>query len=264
MASRKITTTTTEPVSFAGDVSSGGVVTGTALRAIQGAGSAAGVVSQIKAASTQGAHFLAQDENGNPRARLNRDGTLEIGIDTGVVNAGAVLLTMRGQQYRQNGRKLQSYDQAAGRWAGIESAFAAEYYTQSEQTIKGNWTAINWYGESSDSENAFGFTSGSPVITVPFTGWYDVRALAHCAMGFGFSGGSATFRINGNAELRYRRDFARAAFDVVTLSLNDLVYLNANDRLEFVILTDSFIFGTNTLNTGDYRSRMSLRFAGYA
>ena len=264
ISGRSISVTSTDPNVFPGAVTAGGVVTGTALRAIQGNTADGGVLSQIKKAATAGAHFTAQDENGVARARINRDGTLEIGMDTSVVNSGAVLLTMRGQQYRQNGRKLQSYDQAAGRWSTFESAFAAEYYTQTSQNVKNQWTPIQWYGETNDTENAFAFTSGSPIITVPFTGWYDVRALAHCAMNF-TGAGSATFRINGNLELKYRRDYAKAVgFDVVTLSLNDLVYLNANDTLEFMIQIDSWFFTAYTLNTGEYRSRCSIRFAGYA
>lgn len=261
---RSLATTGTGLNAFSGPITSAGEIQGTNLRVIQGSGNNAGVLSQIKTTATTGQHFLAQDENGAAKARLNRDGTLEIGMDTNAVAAGAVLLTMRGQQYRQNGRKLQSYDQAAQRWSTFESAFAAEYYTQTSQSVKNAWVAINWFGETNDTENAFGFTSGSSKITVPFTGWYDVRALAHCSMNF-TGAGSATFRINNNLELKYRRDYAKAVgFDVVTLSLNDLVYLNANDTLEFMIQIDSFFFTATTLNSGDYRSRCAIRFAGYA
>lgn len=261
---RSLVVTANVPNNFTGPITTQGSIQGTSIRLIQGAAADAGVLSQIRANATQGQHFLAQDSNGTAKARINRDGTLELGIDTNAIAADAVLLTMRGQQYRQNGRKLQSYDQNVGKWAGFESAFAAEYYTQTSQNVKNNWVAINWFGEASDTEDAYQFTSGNSNIRVPFTGWYDVRALAHCYMNF-TGGGSATFRINGNVELKYRRDFAKAVgFDVVTLSLNDLVYLNANDRLEFVVQIDSFILSANTLNSGDYRSRLSIRFAGYA
>lgn len=259
---RKIATTSTEPVVFGGNVSASGIITGTSLRAIQGAGNNAGVLSQIKAGATQGAHFTAQTETGITRARINRDGSLELGMDTNAVAAGAVLLTMRGQQYRQNGRKLQSFDQAVNRWGSFESANSAEYYTQSQQNVGNSWVAIKWFGEVNDTENAYGFSSGSSVVTVPFTGLYDVRALAHVAMNF-TGGGTATFRVNGVNEMKYRRDFARVlGWDVCTLSLNDLLMLNAGDQLEFVVQIDTWFFSTNTLNTGDYRSRMSLRFAG--
>ncbi|UVF61466.1 hypothetical protein SEA_DALANDE_53 [Gordonia phage DalanDe] len=261
---RKITTTSTEPVVFNGEVNASGVITGTALRAIQGAGNAAGVLSQIKAAATQGAHFLAQDENGTARAQINRDGTLEIAKDTSVVPAGSVLLSMRGVQYRQNGRKLQTYDAEAQKWGSFDSALSAEYYTQSQQSVKDQWVGIKWFGEVNDTEGVYGFNSNSSVITVPYTGLYDVRALAHVEMNF-TGGGTATFRVNGVNEMKYRRDFARVlGWDVCTLSLNDLLMLNAGDQLEFMVRIDSFLFSTRTLNTGDYRSRLSIRFAGYA
>lgn len=259
---RSIRVSSTDPNIFPGAVTAGGIVQGTALRAIQDGGTAGGVLSQMRAGATSGAHFLAQDENGVARARLNRDGTLELGMDGSVVPAGAVLMTLRGQQYRQNGRKLQSYDQSAGRWGSFESANSAEYYTQSQQNVKDQWVAINWFGEVNDTENAYGFNSGSSQITVPWTGLYDVRALAHVQMNF-TGGGTATFRVNGVNEMKYRRDFARVlGWDVCTLSLNDLLLLSAGDTLEFVVRIDSFLFSTKTLNTGDYRSRMSLRFAG--
>ena len=261
---RSVTTSGGENNAFAGPITSAGGIQGTSIRLIQGSSAAAGVLSQIKTAATQGAHFTAQDEAAVPRARINRDGTMELAMDTNVVPAGAVLLTMRGQQYRQNGRKLQSFDAAVGRWGTFESAMAAEYYTQTSQNVRNNWVAINWFGEANDTENIYGFTSGSSTITVPFTGWYDVRALAHCGMNFTGSG-AATFRINGNLELKYRRDYPKAfGFDVVTLSLNDLVFLNANDTLELMVAIDSWLFVANTLNTGEYRSRCSIRFAGYA
>ena len=262
ITANKVTTASTDPSVLAGPLTSAGVVQGTALRAIQGAAADAGVLSQIRKNATSGAHFQAQDENGVVRARITREGTLEIGNDNSAVAAGAVLLTMRGQQYRQNGRKLQSYDADSGRWGSFESAFAAEYYATTSQAVANNWVAINWGGEQNDTENAYD-QSGSMVFA-PFTGWYDVRALSHVNMNFTGSG-SATFRINNVLEMKYRRDFPRAfGFDVCTLSLNDLVYLNRGDRLEFMVAIDSFWFGVNTLNSGNYRSRMSIRFAGNA
>ncbi|AZS07912.1 hypothetical protein SEA_KABOCHA_59 [Gordonia phage Kabocha] len=258
---RSITVSSTDPNVFPGPVTAGGIVTGTALRALQGSSSSAGVLSEART-DTNLPHFVARDQDAKERFRVNNDGTIEVGKDTSAVPAGAVLMTLRGQQYRQNGRKLQSYDQAAGRWGSFESANSAEYYTQSQQNVKDQWVAINWFGEVNDTESAYGFTSGTSKITVPWTGLYDVRALAHVEMNF-TGGGTATFRVNNVNEMKYRRDFARVlGWDVCTLSLNDLLLLNAGDTLEFIVRIDSWLFSTKTLNTGDYRSRLSLRFAG--
>lgn len=256
----------TDQSNIQGSFDAAGSIAGASFSAHQDApGAVAGYKSAIRRdATVKSPHFHATDEVGRNRARLNYDGSLELGMDTDALASGATLLTMRGQQYRQFGRKLQSYDADAGRWGSFESAFAAEYYALTAQNVKNQWVAINWGGEANDTENAFGHTAGQAKIQMPFTGWYDVRALAHVNMNFTGSG-SATFRINNTLELKYRRDYPRAlGWDVCTLSLNDLVYLNKNDILEFMIQIDSYFFSTNTLNTGEYRSRLSIRFAGNA
>lgn len=265
LLAKTVSTNSTDTNTFGGDIIGGKRTQGQTLRAIQSDGSVGvGVLSQIKKAHASGYHFLAQDEEGSSKARINRDGTLEIGMDQTAVSAGAVLLTMRGQQYRQNGRKLQSWDADAGRWGSFESAFASEYYSTTVQNVTNNWVPIKWGGETNDTENAFDNTPGTSGVKVPFTGWYDVRALSHVNMNFTGSG-SATFRVNGALEMKYRRDFPRAlGFDVCTLSLNDLVYLNKNDILEMAVQIDSWFFTVQTLNSGDYRSRMSIRFTGNA
>lgn len=263
---KSLVTTSTEQSNFAGDIATPGTLRGSALKAIQTNANADNgiLVRTFKNASAPFPFLRMEDEAGKSRARINYDGSLEIGMDTDVLTAGATLLRMRGQDYRQNGRKLQSFDQEAGRWGSFESAFAAEYYSLTAQNVKNQWVGIIWNGEANDTEGAFGYVDNSSKVTVPFTGWYDVRALAHCDMNFTGSG-SATFQINNVIEMKYRRDYARAlGWDVVTLTLNDLVYLNRGDSLEFVVQIDSFLFTTKTKNTGDYRSRMSIRFAGNA
>lgn len=264
LTARKVVSTSTDPSTMAGDLTVNGKITGQSLRAIQGSSTEVGVVSQIKAAAAAGSHFVAQDEQGVPRARINRDGTLEIGMDTNAVNPETTLLTMRGRQYRQNGKKLQAYDAEAGKWGSFESAFGAEYYATTRTDVDNSWTAIPWGGEANDTENAFTHLVNSPKVVVPFTGWYDVRALSHVTMNFTGSG-AGTFRINNVLEMKYRRDFPRAlGFDVVTIAISDLVFLNAGDSIEFMVKIDSFLFNVRTLNSGDYRSRMSLRFTGHA
>lgn len=260
---KSITVTSTDDNVFPGKVVTPSIVQGAALRAIQTATGVGGVLSQLRPDSTV-PFFTAQETDGTVRARLNLDGSLEIGKDLEALPAGATMLTMRGQEYRQFGRKLQSYDQDAARWGSFESAFAAEYYSLAAQNVKNAFVPIIWNGEANDTEGAFGYTNGGTKITVPFTGWYDVRALAHCDMNFTGSG-TASFRINNVDEMKFRRDYARAlGWDIVTLTLNDLVYLNRGDTLEFIIKIDSFFFTTKTRNTGDYRSRLSIRFAGNA
>lgn len=247
---------------FGGGILSGGEITGSNLRAVQGAGAGAGVLSQINKAAAVGSHFLAQDEDGKKKAVINRDGTLEIASDAGAVQAGAVLLTMRGQQYRQNGRKLQSFDVDSGKWGSISSAFSAEYYATISQDVDDAWVTLKWGGETNDSEGVYDWTTDTGQIKVPFTGLYDVRALGHVRMAF-TGGGAGTFMVNGVRQDKYRRDFSRTiGFDTVSLILNDLVPLNKNDVIEFQLRIDSWLARVPTLLSGEYRSRLSIRFAG--
>lgn len=261
LSSRSVTTLSTDASTFGGSVTAGGLVQGTNLRAVQGAGAGAGVFSQIRKNASSGFHFLAQDEDGKRKGAWNRDGTLEIASDTTAVPAGAVLLTMRGQEYRQNGRKLQSFDTDSGKWGSISSAFSAEYYAEVSQNVNNNWVTLKWGSESNDSEGVYQWADNTGQITVPFTGLYDVRALSHLRMNIS-GGGAATFMINGVRQDKYRRDFARTLFDSVSLNLNDLVPLQKNDVLEVQLKIDSLFFSVPTLLSGEYRSRLSIRFAG--
>lgn len=207
--------------------------------------------------------FRGTDQNGARRATIDRLGKLHIVQNQSIVPDGAEVMTIRGVPYRQIRNQLQSFDSVAQRWVSPLAAFTAEYYTSEEQWVNDRWVPIKFGTETYDSENFFDHTPNTSVVTVPVTGWYDVRALTHVKMNF-VSAGSGTFRINGVNEMKYRRDYPRSAgFEVCTISLNDLVYLNKGDRIEFMCLIETGTFSAKVLDRGDYRSRMSIRFAGY-